>query len=521
MNENHPDYGSVSINELNNEDAIDLIGEFIDSCADSDYAQGADKALELLEELEKRTLQVKDEATIEYFRANAWDIKAKAAGVRNSWSWEHKEQEKQILALSKAAYHKGFNELNKIRQCQILTNRGNLINTFGRYIDALEAWDAALKIIPNFAMALANRGYCLRHYAGLLSNTRERAIFLLHGYDSLVAASAKGALFDSLSPNLSEEFIQEAKKYEAVADLNRIRELQDVDLPSLGIGKEEQKYRQWCLNNRLFLSPLNDLGSHPRGAIDDLELPPIVQKMSDGFDDGRPPQIFGFFNQIKQEYISARFMLYEGISNTNTHFSDRGVLILDTLEYACHSLANERVRTAFRIAYSLLDKIAYFINHYWKLDKNLNRINFRNVWMIEGKNEVIKKFQNYGNWSLRGLFWLSKELFDDDLKNTTNPDGYDLYKIRNALEHKYLQVHHGWIWPAISGQLNTDEFEYSISSDLLEKKALRVIKMARAALITLSLAIGEQEKTENETNELIWPMPLYEYKYSSKKRDPS
>ena len=44
------------------------------------------------------------------------------------------------------------------------------------FIDAIEGWDAALRIIPKFAMAQANRGYGLKHYGGLLDDNERRTI---------------------------------------------------------------------------------------------------------------------------------------------------------------------------------------------------------------------------------------------------------------------------------------------------------------------------------------------------------
>ena len=96
-------------------------------------------------------------------------------------------------------------------------------------------------------------------------------------------------------------------------------------------------------------------------------LPPIVEELDDRPDGSTPPPVIGFFNQMKQEYVSARFTLYEGLRDTKIHFSDRGVQLFDTLDFPMHSLATERVRAGFRIAYSLLDKVAFLIDHYWQL----------------------------------------------------------------------------------------------------------------------------------------------------------
>jgi len=225
---------------------------------------------------------------------------------------------------------------------------------------------------------------------------------------------------------------------------------------------------------------------------------------------------------MKQEYTSARFMLYEGLQDTKVHFADRGVFLLNTLDFPLHSLATERVRTAFRLGYSLLDKVAFFVNHYWKLGKNPDRIYFKNVWMVEGKTQLLDCFKAYENWPLRGLYWLSKELFDDELEHTTAADARELHDIRNALEHKYLQVHEGWAWPIIAGPPSAHGLGLSVASDLLEAKARRVMKIARSALIQLVLAIGVEERARvwNGPGTLVGTMPLYGLEDRRKRRDP-
>lgn len=513
-----------SIAKLGSDAALDHIATLIDTSLDARFRRGVERALYLLDELTNRELTVRQGALIEYFRANAWGAKEELAGERGSWNWEHTEREHQILALSRAAAHPGFGELDTVRCCQILTNRANLLNTMGRFVDAIEGWDKALQINPRFSMALANRGLGLKHYAGMLEDDRERAILLLHAHDGLAAALAPDAIYEGEGQtDLRQRFAATAAEYAAAADLDRIRALQDIDGTDLGRSKTEQAYRRWCLDRRLFLNPLNDLGAFALAAIDDLVLPTIMESLDDRPGAFTPPPVIGFFNQMKQEYVSARFMLYEGLNSTKLHFSDRGVRLFDTLDYPAHSFATERVRTAYRIAYSLLDKVAFLVDHFWKLGKIPDRINFRNVWMVEGKPRLLDRFKAYPNWPLRGLYWLSKELFDEELRRATAADARELHDIRNALEHKYPQVHEGWAWDLMLTSPASNGLSLSIDSDLLEAKALRVMKIARAALIHLALAIGveERNKAAAAPDRLIGSMPLYALEERRKRRDPS
>jgi hypothetical protein len=512
-----------SIAKLDADAALEHIGTLTDVSLDAGFGRGADRALYLLDELAKRELTAKQGVLVEYFRANAWSVKEEVAGKRGSWAWEHPEREQQVLALSRAAVHPGLLELDLIRCCQILTNRANQLDTMGRFIDAIEGWDAALRIIPRFAMAQANRGYGLKHYGGLLDDDRERAILLLHAHDGLAAANAPGAVYDSVYPEaLLQQIADAAAACARAGDLERIRALQDLDGPPLGRSNVERAYRLWCLERRLFLNPLNELGTHSTAASDNLVLPPIHERFDERPGVVTPPPAIGFFNQMKQEYVSARFMLYEGLHDTHAHFSDRGVQLFDTLDYPLHGLAAERVRTAFRIAYSLLDKVAFLVDHYWKLGKIPDRINFKNVWTVEGKPRLLDRFKAYENWPLRGLYWLSKELFDDELKRTTGADARELYDIRNALEHKYLQVHEGWAWQLLQPRSSAEGLSLSIDSDLLDAKALRMMKMARSALIQLALAIGVEERTREQADPetIIGSMPLFGLEHRRKRRDP-
>lgn len=512
-----------SITKMSDAEALAHIGLLIDDALDASFERGAKRALYLLDELSERVLIDTDGAQVEYFRANAWAALSQIANIRRSWSWEAPERQAELLALSRASNHAGFANLDKVRRCQILTNHANLLNTVGRTIDAIAIWDAALKIIPSFALARGNRGCGLGDYARMVFDDYERAILALHAFDSLRSSMEEDAFFDSGDPRGAVTYFSgQAKEIAGAVNIDAVREIQNLDQGNAGRSKADRAYRQWCLEHRLFLCPLNDLGRYLAAATDDLMLPPLIEGFNDRPDGHLPPPIVGFFSQMKQEYASARFMLFEGISSTQVHFSDRGVTLTDTLDYPLYSLASERVRTAFRIAYSLLDKVAFLVDRYWNLGKIPDKISFKNVWMVEKKARLLPQFEKRDNLPLRGLFWLSKELFDDQLKQTTAADARELHGIRNALEHTYLRVSQGWAKPFIINGTNNGGFGIAIGSDELEAKAIRVMQIARSALFYVSFAIGVEERKKQLAipGQLVGSMPLYGLNDKRKRRDP-
>jgi hypothetical protein len=209
--------------------------------------------------------------------------------------------------------------------------------------------------------------------------------------------------------------------------------------------------------------------------------------------------------------IKLRLLFYEGLTNKKPHYSDRDVLLYNTLDYPSYSLAAEKMKLAYRSAYSILDKIAYFLNHYLQLGIPARDVYFRKLWYEKcDKNLKLRsKFKESKNLALRGLFWLSKDLYEKStgFRDSIEPEAKDLAEIRNHIEHKYFKLHEKeWRGPLKKAnefeKSLADTLAYSLYRDDFERKTLKLLKLARAALIYLSISIHIEEQ------------------YGAKKRDP-
>lgn len=483
---------SLDITGMSDTQALAQIGDLINASGDAISAPGTDRAFTQLDELEKRTLAPELAALARYFRANAWDNRIKIAhGESNTWAWEQPERQEQILALRQAMAHAGFSKLHPFHQCQIFTNLANNLSTIGRFIEAIQLWDCALGVNSRFGMARGNRGVGLSRYGAILYDRGHAAVMLAAAHKALRSARTKSAWYDHAGAKAY--FKAEEDHIYSRIPVAKLQRRIDLHNHSLGRGAPERRYRTWCLLNRLFINPLNDIGPLPIAAQDVLTLPSIVRPISE---DG-VPAIIGFFNQLKQEFVSARYLCYEGMHSSGIHFSDLGVRLYNTLDYPAYSLSAEKVRAAFRIAYSLFDKLGYFLNDYLELAIETTQVSFRSIWYDPPKRRGTKslrpKFIDYQNWPLRGLFWLSKDFFEERFRASMDPDSADLNTIRNHLEHKYLQLHVDWA-PSTSERLATNELSYSISTQDFEAKTVRLLQLTRAALIYLSLAIHREER---------------------------
>ena len=338
---------SAGVQGLMDDAALETIGELIDLSDILREEEGVRRALNWGDALQERGVSDDVLVLLDYFRANAWAV---IAQIRNrdetlAWAWEQPEVAHQILSLRKALSSPAFDGLPSIRRCQILTNLGNLLNSIGRFVEALEYWSRALSICSDFWMAQGNRGYALIHYAKALYDHGHSAALLLSSYNDLTAALSASVKHKELGYIAAAEAFGKHKAH-VEAGINVVEAMNSIQLDgfTLGATKDEERYRRWCLSERLFLNPLNDLGPHSIAARDIMTLPDYVTSLRE------PPSLIGFFNQLKQEFVSARWLYYDGLHSERTHFSDRDVLLFNTLDYPSYGLGTEKIKIAMRMS---------------------------------------------------------------------------------------------------------------------------------------------------------------------------
>lgn len=391
------DISSLPVNE-----AVQLLGQYIDQATDFNDPDMASSSLRLCDELAPRISGLL-EVELCYFRANAWSVirHAKHKDETLVWLWDQDEILHEIYWLRYAIRHHDFCELDSLRQGQILVNTGNILNHIGRTVEAIEYWKRALVTTPRFGMAMGNLGFGYEGYAKLLYDKGYAVIMLKAAYDLLIATAEKDVQWDNPDfKQVQQQMLERASLISKHVDFSGLEEnLLDEFL--LGSTKKEREYRCWVLERSLFLNPLNDIGSHTIVAHDVLHLPDMVADIDS------PPSLIGFYNQLKQEYVSARYTLWQGISIAGDYkrqFSDKDVLLINTLDYPLYGIAVEQIKLAFRSAYSLFDKIAFFINDYWMLGISPERVNFHSVWIEnnnKGKKQLRQVFSKHPNSTLR------------------------------------------------------------------------------------------------------------------------
>lgn len=375
----------------------------------------------------------------------------------------------------------------------LFTNYASALDRVGRRIEAILYYNKALSINSDFSMAIGNLGITYWHYAELMYDPLHRDI--LHHF-------AYQYLKKSLENN--EGLISEAssifKKYIEMYDEQYIEFLEtQLNIPKLTFDNvEEENYKQWVLNNNVFINPLNDLYLNEMYfASDVLHLPSMIIKLNSTH------KLHGLFNQLKQEYVSARYLFYETITQIDRpHFADKDTYLINSGDYPSYSIRIEKNKLAFRSLYSIFDKTAFFINDYYELGIQEKDINFRSIWLSEKRGRYGYRYQNVlspqDNAALNAIYWISKDIYNK-LFESPKPRAKELNDIRNGFEHKYVKIYNEFFPERIDGSV--DDLAVYLSESKLFDITLEIMRMVREVLINLSLAVHIEETKRKETEE--------------------
>lgn len=496
------------------ESVLKKLARKIDNAIDEGDIETIDQSLSEIDVLLDTEPSELEKANLHFFSANCYATKRHIEHDINEWPWEDECLEKEIyhlrLSLSECKKVPMREDLTDLR-FRVGTNLANALNHVGRFVEAIEAWDEVLEKHPEYSMALGNKGYCLSWYARYLYDPGHQSIFFNESYHNI-----KNSL------DIGVENHAKASMGKWLDQLNELGDWENFDFSpndeSRGRSKKEREYRSWCINNRLFLNPLNDIWVHDIVANDVLTFPSIVTPIERSSRENMFPEVYAIYNQLKQEYVSARYIMYEAIqeSNEKLHFSDKRVKLYDMLDYRKYQLWIEKLKMSFLSSYAIFDKIAYLINEYWNLSVDVGRIKFNSIWnkpssKIQKLSEV---FSGSDNWPLRGLYWLSKDLyFRKSDHQPIEPDAKHLNHIRNHIAHKYLCVYCDWASDIKSRRENKGHrLSYPIGDEEFICQSVKLLKLVRSALTYLSLAAhAKDSKSRLDSDEDIFaPMELIE-----------
>ena len=395
------------------------------------------------------------------------------------------------------------------RYCRLAINYSNLLQQLGRIFESINILlQLSSERYPLLDGILGMKLYamCIRYYE------RSPQEFILYKAYKLIKSS-----LEQSDEQYNENQIIQLNNYKNnienvcknIKFLNSDFSIKDFVSPLSSSCTAEEQYREWVANHRLALNIMNEIETSPLVAYDPLHLPDMLGDL----ETKKPPAMQSLFNQIKQEYVSARFMLYDGLTKKETHFSDKEVLLINTLDFPIYGLGLEKIKFAFRACYSILDSIAFLLNEYFELGLNSNEVSYCNVWKSKNrtKEEKISKLISE-SYFLHGMQWLFKDIRSSYSKEyAPNASKFKhIVNIRNAMEHRSLKIVRFPVNVSKSNTLDDDQISHKVSFDELEYLTLELFKYVRETIIMLIFAVAENEQ-KKEVKGIIMPIPAFNY----------
>lgn len=392
----------------------------------------------------------------------------------------------QACSLYRAALECGSDD--PLINSQIWVNVGNCFDDLGRNIDALDCYEKALTGKRDHAMALGNKGVGLYSYA--IAAGDHQGTFLVEAY-SLIS--------QALKLGVNSEAVPQFERYlEAIRNRFKGKEYlleESPKYPGYKIIAESEFERflvKFCLDNKLYLNICNHCQRCDAAIGDTAVIRKMIVRLVNTSGESWPKgdqylRLSAYFNQIKQDYVTARFLLilskYKGL---NLQFVDKHVKIINTFDYSVHNIRAELVKSAFKGFYDILDKIAFFINDYLGLGIREEKIDFRMVWYSGKGKEIREQIRNTSNSSLNALFDIHRD-FEEGIHKR-------LRLIRNGLTHRFINV-------------GMADDELSITEYVLVERTLELAKVARNSILYLLQFVHIEEiKKEKASKGIIAPM---------------
>lgn len=437
-----------------------------------------------------------------YFLGNLYSCKSKIVQEKSyTWKWGLFPENK-VLALN--YYRQIFNnfgeDFNGFYDVQV--NMANELNGFCRIVEAnrLLNFDYTKAIGDSWYIAPLNRAKNLRYISHYLNDSGHSDYYNYMAYGLL--CDLKNNIDNIDYPQIKNHLANDADLNNFIIQCDKVKSQFkpfNVLYSDDGYSQDERNYRRWCLDNVLFLNPMNDITKEWVAAQDILQFPNYRVKANEG------PFFSAAFSDIKRRYCRARHLAFEGFLNLCPKYEQQDLYLTDTLDYVDYSASTENLKIALRLCYSILDSLMLLMIQYFK-SKPFKEAYFRPRFIKDNFNDIKNPF-------IDALYWISCDLFDNsnisDWK-APNPTSADLKILRDNMEHNWVRIVE---FDDIVNNTWNNEHDYAkvITRESLEKYTMEMFHYTRDALLYFTFAVKHNEKIREEKDglDLGINVPLY------------
>lgn len=235
---------------------------------------------------------------------------------------------------------------------------------------------------------------------------------------------------------------------------------------------EDGAFEKWVNVNYLRINRFCDVEPMSSLSMSDNVKLPYIRDAKD-----RQKLFETSYEEIKNSFVDTRKLAYTAMVGSGY-------------------ISTELLKMTYKNFYSVLDKIAVFLQAYLNIPIKVHQADFVSIW-TDKKGRLRESFMaNPQNLSLLALYNVKLDVYGSNSVDYVNDEQTkDLKRIRNFIEHKSIVIK--------NGQMHYNDYQLQISREELSINTIRLAQLVRCAIIYLCnfVLCAEYDKVPHKRNE--------------------
>lgn len=441
------------------------------------------EGLEILESNEKEILDV-IEADLFYY--NLSNAKTNLLPERNPFKQSFETIEK--LVELKTYLWKSLKLSNQrvgTYSPETMVNLGNALKQQFRVSEALHCYDTVNELNLDIPQAWINRSESLMLLNTISSSySIQMLIQVKKGYENILQSPQ---IPPQWLPHYQELIETHSEKINKICSDENIKPDPDDEVKTQEEYDKFSNYRKFCLSNNLTLSEHSLYCKCIGSDRDNLTIPTTSGVVGDFI---IPMEMI--LNRLKSEFSFSRRLYFEYLSHETPDELQHESCFSELLNDEILGLDVEKLRTAFRLCFGILDKIGVGICELFDLYPANGQVYFQSFWQLDrdGRRDKFEKIKTPG---LLALYSIATDLNDRKFGELA------FYKDwRNSLEHNFVVVHkHDVPSDLYNSYSFIDDITFIKEADFIEHLE-QLLQLTRSAIFSFVFMVREKGLTSKQ-----------------------
>ncbi|WP_339142384.1 LA2681 family HEPN domain-containing protein [Pseudoalteromonas galatheae] len=377
-----------------------------------------------------------------------------------------------------------------------IVNLGNSLKQQFRITEALECYDLVNSLNLDIPQSWVNRSATL-----LMLNTVSKS-YTIEMLEQIKRGYENVLLSNEVPPIWMEHYKGQVDFHQN--KINQIVKQSGIEqvLHDNDKTREEYErlsdYRRFCLDNNLSLSEHALYCPCVASSRDNLTI-----LTSDGIAGEFVIPMEMVLNRLKSEFSFARHLYFEYLTSDIDHELLHDSCFSELLNDELLGVEVEKLRTAFRTCFGILDKIAVAICELLDASPKNKNIYFQNFWRLdqEERRELFNKHKCPG---LLALYSIAT-----DLNKNKNGEWSFLKQLRNDLEHEFVVVHKSEEPNDVYSSYQYMENIVFVKEELFIEHLKRLLQLTRSAIFSFVFTVRDKALSEIIDEDVAIPKRIY------------